>query len=36
VAAGGALLDDQAIAEGRYDVVTDRAHTMRERVDAIR
>lgn len=36
VAAGGALLDDRAIAEGRYDVVTDRARTMRERVDAIR
>jgi 2-dehydro-3-deoxyphosphogluconate aldolase/(4S)-4-hydroxy-2-oxoglutarate aldolase len=36
VAAGGALLDDRAIAEGRYEVVTDRARTMRERVDAAR
>jgi 2-dehydro-3-deoxyphosphogluconate aldolase/(4S)-4-hydroxy-2-oxoglutarate aldolase len=36
VAAGGALIDDRAITEARYDAVTDRARTMRERIDATR
>jgi 2-dehydro-3-deoxyphosphogluconate aldolase/(4S)-4-hydroxy-2-oxoglutarate aldolase len=36
VAAGGALLDAAAVAEGRYDALTDRARTMRRRVDRAR
>jgi 2-dehydro-3-deoxyphosphogluconate aldolase/(4S)-4-hydroxy-2-oxoglutarate aldolase len=36
VAAGGALLDATAIADGRYDALTERARTMRRRVDHAR
>lgn len=36
VGIGSALLDDDAIADGRYDVLTENAQTLRQHIDAAR